>query len=71
MRIPEKLKPEVDRHLQEMLKIDIIRPPRSPMGRPLVCLLKGKAGCNVYDWQLITVMLTDSHGMMHIHYRIY
>jgi len=45
-RIPEKLKPEVDRQIQEMLRNDIIRPSQSPMASPLVCVLKGKDGCN-------------------------
>ena len=39
-RIPEKLKPKVDRQIQEMLRNDIIRPSQSPMASPLVCVLK-------------------------------
>ena len=30
-RIPERLKPEVDRQIQEMLQLGIIRPSESPM----------------------------------------
>ena len=45
-RVPEKLKPEVDRQIQEMLRNGIIRPSQSPMASPLVCVLKGKEGCD-------------------------
>ena len=45
-RVPEKLKPEVDRQIQEMLRNGIIRPSQSPMASPLVCVLKGKGGCD-------------------------
>ena len=44
--MPEKLKPEVDRQIEEMLRNDIIRPSQSPMASPLVCVLKGKEGCD-------------------------
>ena len=43
-RVPERLKPEVDRQIQEMLEIGIIRPSQSPMASPLVCVLKGRDG---------------------------
>ena len=43
-RVPERLKPEVDRQIQEMLEIGIIRPAQSPMASPLVCVLKGRDG---------------------------
>jgi len=43
-RVSERLKPEVDRQIQEMLEIGIIRPSQSPMASPLVCVLKGKDG---------------------------
>ena len=45
-RVPERLKPEVDLQIQEMLDNGIIRPSRSPMASPLVCVLKGKEGCD-------------------------
>jgi len=45
-RVPERLKPEVDRQIQEMLEIGIIRPSQSPMASPLVCVLKGRDGCD-------------------------
>jgi len=41
-RVPEKLRPEVDRQIEEMLRIGIIRQSQSPMPSPLVCVLKGK-----------------------------
>jgi len=43
-RIPEKLKPEVNRQIQEMLANNIIRPSESPMASPIVCVMKGKDG---------------------------
>ena len=46
-RIPERLKSEVDQQIQEMLDNGIIRPCCSPMASPLVCVLKGKEGCDV------------------------
>ena len=45
-RVPEKLKPEVDKQIQEMLRNGIIRKSNSPMASPLVCVLKGKEGCD-------------------------
>ena len=36
----------VDRHIQEMLDNNIIRPSSSPMVSPLVCILKGEDGCD-------------------------
>ena len=35
-RVPERLKPEVDRQIQEVLEIGIIRPSQSAMASPLV-----------------------------------
>ena len=43
-RVPEKLKPEVNRQIQEMLANGIIRPSESPMASLLVCVLMGKTG---------------------------
>jgi len=43
-RVPEKLKPEVNRQIQEMLSNNIIRPSESPMASPIVCVMKGKDG---------------------------
>ena len=43
-RVPERLKPEVDRQIQEMLKIGIIRPSQSPMASPLVCVFNDQDG---------------------------
>ena len=45
-RVPERLKLEVDRQIQEMLDNGIIRPSRSPMASPMFCVLKGKEGCD-------------------------
>jgi len=43
-RVLEKLKPNVDKQLQEMLGLGIIRPSQSPMASPLVCVLKKNGG---------------------------
>ena len=45
-KIPERLQPEVERQLDEMLANKIIRESNSPMASPLVCIMKGKGGCN-------------------------
>ena len=43
-RIPERLKPEVDRQIQGLLAQGFIRRSTSPMASPLVCVLKGPGG---------------------------
>jgi len=43
-RVPERLKPQVDQQIQELLKLGFIKPSKSPMASPLVCVLKGKDG---------------------------
>ncbi len=43
-RVPMRLKPEVDRQIQELLNLGLIRPSKSPMASPVVCVLKGKDG---------------------------
>ena len=39
-RVPDKLKPEVDRQIKELLAADMIRPSNNPYSHPLVCILK-------------------------------
>ena len=39
-----RLKAEVDRQIQELLSLGFIRPSKSQMASPLVCVLKGKDG---------------------------
>ena len=43
-RIPEKLKGEVRRQIQELLQLGLIRESKSPMASPLICVLKGPQG---------------------------
>ena len=43
-RIPELLKPEVQRQIDEMLKLGIISPSTSDMASPIVCVMKGPDG---------------------------
>lgn len=43
-RVPESLKPEVEKQIQEMLQLGIIRISKSEMASPIVCVLKGKDG---------------------------
>jgi len=45
-RVPERLKAEVSRQIREMLDNGIIRPSQSPMASPLVCVMKGRDGCD-------------------------
>jgi len=62
-RVAERLKPEVDRQIQEMLDNGIIRPSRSPMASPLVCVLKGKEGCDgvrlAVDYRYVNRFIRD------------
>ena len=41
-RVPESLKPEVQRQIDEMLRLGIIKPSKSQMASPIVCVLKGR-----------------------------
>ena len=43
-RIPEVLKPEIQRQIDELLKNGFIRPSNSPMASPIVAVLKGPSG---------------------------
>jgi len=43
-RVPESLKPEVEKQIQKMLQLEIIKPSKSEMASPIVCVLKGKDG---------------------------
>jgi len=45
-KVPERLKQEVQRQLDDMLASGIIQESNSPMASPLVCVLKGKGGCD-------------------------
>jgi len=37
-RLPESLKPEVEKQIKEMLEIGIIKPSKSEMASPIVCV---------------------------------
>jgi len=43
-RVPESLKPEVEKQIQEMLKMGVIKPSKSEMASPIVYVLMGKDG---------------------------
>jgi hypothetical protein len=43
-RVPELLKPEVDRQIRELLAMGFIYPSKSEMASPVVCVLKGRDG---------------------------
>ena len=71
-RVPEKLKPEVTRQIQEMLTNGIIRPSESPMASPLVCVLKGKDGCDgirlAVDYRYVNKFThSDAYPMPDLH----
>ena len=40
-KVPEKMKAEVDRQIQDLLQLGFIRPSKSEMASPLVCIRKG------------------------------
>ena len=43
-KVPERLKPEVEKQIHELPSLGFIRPSKSLMASPLVCVLKGKDG---------------------------
>ena len=43
-RVPESIKPEVEKQISEMLQLGIIKLSKSEMASPIVCVLKGKDG---------------------------
>jgi hypothetical protein len=43
-RVPENLKGAVEEQIQELLRLGFIKPSKSPMASPVVCVLKGKDG---------------------------
>ena len=45
-KIPGSLKPEVDRQIQELLRLGFVQEDETPMASPIVCILKGKDGKN-------------------------
>src|ERR1043165_2217769 len=45
-KVPELLKPEVQRQIEEMLSLGIIRPSKSEMASPVVCVLTDPKGQN-------------------------
>ena len=45
-KVPEVLKPEVARQIQELLDLGFIQPSSSEMSSPIVCVLKGPRGEN-------------------------
>jgi len=51
-KIPEKLKPEVDKQIQELLKFGFIHQSKSPMASPLICVIKHNKSvcCVVLVW---------------------
>ena len=46
-RVPELFKAEVDRHIKELLDMDLIRPSNSPMASPIVCVAKKDGGVRI------------------------
>ena len=46
--IPIKLRPQVQAQLQELQSLGIIRPSKSPMASPVICVLKGRMGKEAY-----------------------
>ena len=46
-RVPDALKPDVDRQIRELLKLGLIRPSNSPMASPIVCVTKKDGGVRI------------------------
>jgi len=46
-RVPEAVKPEVDRQISELLDMGLIRPSNSPMASPIVCVAKKDGGVRI------------------------
>jgi len=46
-RVPENLKPMVEAEINELLKLKIIKPSKSEMESPIVCVLKGEDGVSI------------------------
>jgi len=56
--VPESLKPEVEKRIQQMLAMGIIRPSKSDMASPIVCVLKGENGKDGVRIAIVWEMLT-------------
>ena len=54
-KVPEGLKAEVDKQIQELLALGFIRTSKSQVASPLVCVSKGKDG-KESDWRWTTAM---------------
>jgi len=52
--VPESLKPQVEKHIEEMLHMGIIKRTSSQMASPIVCVLNEKDGKMGSVWPLIT-----------------
>jgi len=59
-RIPEILKPEIQRQIDELLKNEFIRPSNSPMASPIVAVLKGPKGQS-------GIRLTTDYRFLHLY----
>ena len=46
-RVPDAIKPEVDRQIRELLDMGLIRPSDSPMASPIVCVAKKDGGVRI------------------------
>ena len=46
-RVPDAVKPEVDRQIQDLLDMGLIRPSDSPMASPIVCVAKKDGGVRI------------------------
>jgi len=46
-RVPDALKPDVDRQIRELLELGLIRPSNSPMASPSVCVSKNDGGVRI------------------------
>ena len=69
--MPENLKPTVEEQIQELLRLGIIKPSKSEMGSPIVCVLKSKDGKDgikiAIDYRYLNkYCMGDAHPLPHI-----
>ena len=64
-KVPEVLKSEVARQIQELLDLGFIEPSNSEMASPIVCVLKGRNGEMGRECAVIIATSINSPGEMH------
>jgi len=59
-RVPDALKPDVDRQIRELLELGLIRPSNSPTASPIVCVTKKVGGERIaVDYRYLNSFTVD------------